>query len=333
MKSMKRDNSDIRAKICVIFPGALGDFICFLPALQALQERAAIDLFARSEFADLVLPGITVSSLERWEISGLFREGRGSAEAEKMFRAYDALYSWFASGHPRFVERLNAITGCRVHTFSFRPLATDVHLADHYFGCLREHATTPPPHVALRSEALQWRDIFWCDHTLAGRPVLTIAPGSGAREKNWPEKFYCAVAEWWRKATGGAIVLLIGPVEQERGGFERLSEGCLVASGLSLSRAAALLDRSAVYLGNDSGISHLAAALGIRTVALFGPTDPIRWAPRGQRVTVLRRGMDCSPCSEPVMKSCPHRACLSEFAAPEIISKLARLPEVVTLTR
>jgi hypothetical protein len=258
----------------------------------------------------------------------------GTDDAQRFFRAYDAVYSWFASGNQGFVQRLKAITGGGARVFPFRPPGADVHQADDYLGCLDDRTTSAAePRVALGAKAVRWREGFWIDHALVDRPVLTIAPGSGAREKNWPAEFYLAVTQWWAGATGGAVILLIGPVEQERGGIELLCKSCLVARELSLSQAAALLSRSDVYLGNDSGISHLAAALGIRTVALFGPSDPGRWAPRGKNVTLLRRGIACSPCPEPAMKSCLHRACLTEFPAQEIISKLMRLPEVVTLTR
>jgi heptosyltransferase-2 len=80
-------------------------------------------------------------------------------------------------------------------------------------------------------------------------------------------------------------------------------------------------------------MSHLAAALGVRTVALFGPTNARQWAPRGEKVTVVRRDIACSPCLEPTMKSCHHRACLRELHSSEIIDVLAALPEMVTLTR
>jgi len=94
-----------------------------------------------------------------------------------------------------------------------------------------------------------------------------------------------------------------------------------------------LMIRSSVYLGNDSGISHLAAAVGMATVALFGPSDPRQWAPRGRQVTVISRQVHCSPCSNSIMKSCPHRACLSEISPEEVIDALITLPELVSLTR
>jgi ADP-heptose:LPS heptosyltransferase len=123
---------------------------------------------------------------------------------------------------------------------------------------------------------------------------------------------------------GGVVVLLLGPVEEERGGVHELRQHCLVAGGLSLSQAAALLAASDVYLGNDSGITHLAAALGVPTVALFGPSDPRQWAPRGRQVAIVRRAIECSPCSNLTMTSCPHRACLTDLYPEKVIAIIAQ---------
>ena len=103
--------------------------------------------------------------------------------------------------------------------------------------------------------------------------------------------------------------------------------------GLSLSQVAALIARGHVYLGNDSGVSHVAAATGVRSVVLFGPSAAEQWAPRGRKVEILSRNIECSPCSERLMKNCWHRSCLTAFESKEVIRFLARLPEVLTLTR
>ncbi|MGH7853655.1 MAG: glycosyltransferase family 9 protein [Candidatus Binatia bacterium] len=332
--SMKSMGPRVRPKIGVIFPGALGDFICFLPVLQTLARGARVDLFARSEFAELTPKSVTVRTMESSAITVLFRAELGmDEEAKRFFRGYDAVYSWFASGHQEFVRRLQVMTGGVARVFPFRPARIEGHQADFYLSCLNHAGDSAEPMVTIRPEALRWCEEFWVRHALHQRAVLTIAPGSGAREKNWPAEFFLAVSQWWREATGGVVLLLIGPVEQERGGIELLRSNCVVASDLNLSQAAALLRRSDVYLGNDSGVSHLAAATGVRTVALFGPSDPRQWAPRGKRVIVLRRNLDCSPCQDATIKTCPHHACLTEFLPGEVIATLAQLPEVVTLTR
>jgi ADP-heptose:LPS heptosyltransferase len=336
MKSIERHSDEpVRQKICVLFPGALGDFICFMPALQSLAQQATVDLFAQSAFSELVVDGIRVSSLESTEVSELFRNSPKTCGLPGRFlQAYDAVYSWFASGNPDFVELLQVLTGGRAQIFPFRPTKTDIHQRDYYLRCIGEkNGSSAAPLIVLRPQALRWRDCFWSQNSLDGGPVLTIAPGSGSREKNWPVEFFTDVVRWWRESTAGAVIVLVGPVEEERGGMDGLCGDAVTARNLSLSQVAAVLSRSDVYLGNDSGISHLAAALDIRTVALFGPSDHRQWAPRGRKVTVLRRGLACSPCHELIMKGCPHRACLTKFVPQEIILALECLPEVVTLTR
>ena len=332
--SMKSIAPRVLTHSCVIFPGALGDFICFLPLLQTLARAGRVQLFARSEFAELTPEGVTVRSIETSPITALFRAGFDvDEEAQRSFREYDAVYSWFASANHEFIRRLQAVTGGRAHVFPFRPARVEGHQADYYLNCLDHARDLAEPRVTIRPEARRWCEEFWAKHGLQRRPVLTVAPGSGAREKNWPATFFHTVSRWWRETTGGEVLLLIGPVEQARGGIEPLPSECIVASDLSLSQAAALLSRADVFLGNDSGVSHLAAATGVRTVALFGPTDARQWAPRGRKVIVLRRHLDCSPCHDATMKACPHRNCLAGLPPGEIIATLAHLPEVVTLTR
>jgi len=325
--------SSLRA--CVIFPGALGDFICFLPVLRILVRSAQIDLYAHSEFADLVPAGVTVRSLESAEITRLFvATALEDSASHDQFGAYAAVYSWMGSQQPVFVNQLQAVSDGRAKIFPFRPTATAEHQTEYYLSCLAlTEARCSEPTIEVRDEALRWCENFWTEHSLQERAVLTIAPGSGAREKNWPEEFFIAVANWWRARTGGIATLLLGPVEAARGGIDRLREHCLAVSDLRLSQVAALISRSAVYLGNDSGVSHLAAAVGVPTVALFGPSDPRQWAPRGRRVTVISRQVHCSPCANSTMKSCPHRTCLSDLSPEKVIDVMSTLPELASLTR
>ncbi len=348
-------------RVLVLFPGALGDFICFLPALCALAEDACIDpstrapalaggscsgfrptglpvglhLLARSEFADLAPPSVSVASLERYEIRRLFvADARDDERVRNFFASYAAVYSWMGSEAREFVRQLESVSEGRAHIFPFRPRDRKTHQQDYYFACLDSpHGNPPLPAIAPRPQTVEWCDHFWREHSLAGRGVLTLAPGSGAAEKNWPIHFYRAIAEWWRRRTQGATVALSGPVEEERGGFDALSDCCTTVGNLNLGQVAALLARSDVYLGNDSGITHLAAAVGVRTVALFGPSDARQWAPSGRKVVILSRNVECSPCEVSLMKYCPHRKCLTSFYPADVITELEKQPEVATLTR
>lgn len=328
------DSGLVRDRICAIFPGALGDFVCFLPTLQMLARDADVDLFGRGEFAALVPHGVAARSLERPEIRKLFVEDDALESLQGFFGAYSAVYSWLGSQQKEFVRRLQRVVPGKAHIFPFAPTHVRLHQTDYYLGCLNLSSLAgAQPVIELDQQEAAWCDEFFSLYDLHRCPILAMAAGSGARGKNWPEKFFVAVAEWWRDRIGGATVLLVGPVEEERGGMERLYRQCVVARGLHLSRVAALIARSHVYLGNDSGLSHVAAATGVRSVVLFGPSDAQRWAPRGRKVEILSRDIECSPCSEQIMKNCSHHSCLTAFEPKEVIRFLARLPEVLTLTR
>lgn len=313
----------------VLFPGALGDFICFLPALECLAERAEIDLLARTEFSDLVPARVRVTSLERYEIARLFVPDAAQEERlQAFFSPYQRIYSWTGSRQPDFVRQLELLCGGKATFFPFRPPPARMHVADYYLSCVgRRHAGTSLLSVPLRSEALAWSDRFFKDRGLEGERILVLAPGSGAREKNWPAEFYKVVEEWWERRFAAEAIFLLGPVEEERGVIDTPMGHAQVISGLDLAKVAALLVRCALYLGNDSGVTHLAAALGVETVALFGPSDPVQWAPQGRRVTVINLGVECSPCFDSVMKLCPHRKCLTTLSPGKVIDSLERLLE------
>jgi ADP-heptose:LPS heptosyltransferase len=111
---------------------------------------------------------------------------------------------------------------------------------------------------------------------------LAIHPGSGSRLKNWPLERFADAAR--RLSPGQPWLLVLGPAEED----VAPPPGARLARGLPLRALGAVLARAGLLLGNDSGVTHLAAACGTRTLALFGPTDPALWAPVGGPVATLR---------------------------------------------
>ncbi|HWP56300.1 MAG TPA: glycosyltransferase family 9 protein [Candidatus Acidoferrales bacterium] len=310
----------------VLFPGALGDFICFLPALAKIARARAVDLLARAEYAGIVSATVRVDSLERYEVSRLFSPGaEADGRLRDFFSRYDAVYSWLAATDATFVRSLSRLCRGDLRCFPF-PRGAALHAADYYARCVgganagygwRELIEVGPA-------ASAWAQAYAMRHGLAGKEVLVIAPGSGAREKNWPAAAYAQLARAWERAARHAAVAVLGPAEEENAEIARafaLNER--VVRGVSLGEIAALFRLSHVYVGNDSGMTHLAAALGVPTIAIFGPTDSAVWAPRGPQVRILSLGVECSPCDYPTMKTCPHRRCLTEFNAVDEILRVA----------
>jgi ADP-heptose:LPS heptosyltransferase len=122
------------------------------------------------------------------------------------------------------------------------------------------------------------------------KKAVVIHPGSGGAHKCWRLDNFLSVARILAKE-GVEVVFLFGPAEVERFDASAINEIRMLGSlltDLPLSDVLAVLSCSRGYLGNDSGITHLAAAVGIRTVVVFGPTDPVVYAPIGPAVTILR---------------------------------------------
>jgi ADP-heptose:LPS heptosyltransferase len=324
-----------KRRIAVLFPGALGDFICLLPALHALAEGAQVEIFSKTEFAALVPEHIRVSALERYEINRLFVAGAASEpRVRRFFARYDTIYSWTGSSQRVFSAELDAVARGRTALFAFRGSDPAMHQTDYYLSCLGlARRSLPAIDIPLCAEALRWRAEFSERHGLQNKALLVMAPGSGAREKNWPLAHFAMIGRWWRERGAGEVIVLLGPVERERGGFEEIPADFVLARDLSLAQAAALLAHCDLYVGNDSGVTHLAGALGAPTAAIFGPSDPRQWAPRGAKVSLLSLAVACAPCKTAVMKNCPHRRCLVDFSPEKIVAELEKINEVATLTR
>jgi heptosyltransferase-3 len=143
-------------------------------------------------------------------------------------------------------------------------------------------AVTPPTVAASSQEEVQARP--WLER-LAPR-FLAIHPGSGSPRKNWPPDRFAALAE--RLADGEAFLLVEGPADADAAAPVSRLPSAVHARDLPPRVLGAVLARAGLYVGNDSGVSHLAAAWGAPVLALFGPTDPAQWAPVGPRVHVLR---------------------------------------------
>lgn len=291
--------SDKRSALLAVFPGALGDLLCCWPALEALRRAtgAALTLAARDAWLD-ALPADAVMpwSIERREIADLFGSGPLADSTRALLGGFTRVESWTGHGDDHFARRLAAATDVPTAVHPFRAFGPGEHASHYYARCV---GVVPLVEwLPVRSEAAAWAETWGRRHRLGPR-TLVIHAGSGSTRKNW--EGMAEVATAWR-AGGGHVLALCGPVESERG--VALPHD-VVVRGERLDRIAALLARAARYLGNDSGISHLAGLVGTPTLALFGPSDPLVWRPLGDRVRVLHRPAVCHRCGAD--RFCTHR--------------------------
>ena len=145
--------------------------------------------------------------------------------------------------------------------------------------------------LCIRSEEKLWAAEFLRGKGYAAEhSLITLHPGSGGKKKCWPIENYAALIRRFVKDSRIFCIVLAGPAEDAAFISRHIacSERVIFLHNESLMRVAALLSLSAFYLGNDSGISHLAGILGCRGVVLFGPTDPSVWRPQGNTLDVVR---------------------------------------------
>ncbi len=162
-------------------------------------------------------------------------------------------------------------------------------------------------------------------------PLLALAPAAAyGPAKEWPAARWTALADRLAERHGAECVLLGTPNERPR--CEEIAQatrqGALIAAGeTNVGQMIALLSRCAGFAGNDSGAAHVAGALGIPTVALFGSTNPQRTAPLGPRTRVLYHRLECSPC---MARTCRfgHYDCLNRIDTTEVEEALMELGAV-----
>lgn len=133
----------------------------------------------------------------------------------------------------------------------------------------------------------------------AGGSFVTVHPGARYWFKSWPAERFAGLIDYVQGKLGMKVVLLGGDQDRE---IERAILGQVGISGgslvgrLEVTELAALMRRAALYVGNDNGAMHIAAAVGTPVVGLFGPSDPRVWGPAGQGHLTIYKGSDCRPC-------------------------------------
>ena len=166
---------------------------------------------------------------------------------------------------------------------------------------------------------------------LFARPVVAIHPGAGNVTKQWPVEHFSALIDLLVERNDVAIMLVGGPddVDVADALMEMVQHPDAVASmagKTSLADLPRLLKTCVLYIGNDSGPKHIAAAVGIPTVGIHsGVVDPVEWGPIGPNAVALRRNMTCSPCYLAKAEDCPRSlACLRLFE-PNMVYETAAL--------
>jgi ADP-heptose:LPS heptosyltransferase len=324
-----------QAEILIVHQGGVGDFILCLPALGSVRQHypgAWVELMGYPRVLQLVEGRYYVDSGRSVDEVGLgsfyMRDGDLDEVAFRYFAGFDRAFIFMSDRSGVFSANVRR-TGVQ-EVFSIPPFPETekaIHVIDHMLSSLSSMGIPPGlrvPKIFLCEEDRVFAEDWLRQRGAFEKGLIALHPGSGSRNKLWPmEKFLDLVARITVDLRF-KIILLIGPAEREYLGSQlelMRSSNPIWAENLSLIHVASLLDRCRCYIGADSGITHLAAAVGIPTIALFGPTDPRIWGPRGERVAILEKNVSCSPCTPEDIERCGHRGCLDLIGVDEVMEK------------
>jgi heptosyltransferase-2 len=285
-------------RLLVIRGGAIGDTIVTLPALGALRQafpRATITLLGNPQRAILAQHPRYVNhiiDLERWDMYRLFSQHATLSEATTAFlSAFDLILSYLPTPDETLASNLRRYCQGEVLTWPPHPPAR-VHITDHLLHPVTRflhQSYDRCPCILPDLAAHQAADHFWQAAGLPAQGVIAFHPGSGGAVKLWPLAGWHQVITWAARQ-GIPGLLISGPAEQDCDAQFWHAANLPPwprAHNLPLPHLAAMLARCQMFVGHDAGVTHLAAAVGTTTVALFGPTDPFVWGPRSAQACVL----------------------------------------------
>ena len=298
----------------IISPGAIGDCVVTLPLAKFMRDRlglGAVDMIARSEYANIYRDRSCISTVRSMDMIDLHRlftaQNNFEVEEHDQLVSLFSRYNWIVSllGEPGSDFEANLIytvycsRGADVCVLPFKASADFCgHISQFYIdefvraGDLGGTTAIDGKAVLLGSkegDVEAGRELAGRDGVDANRELVLIHPGSGGSHKCWHIDNFLRLAGDLR-ADGREIVFLLGPAELERydeGQVARIKRAGACICPASLDDVALLLANTNCYVGNDSGITHIAATMGIGTLAIFGVTDPVLYRPIGPKVRVL----------------------------------------------
>lgn len=261
--------------------GALGDWVLTFPILRALNgQTLAVTAKSKAYLASILFPSVVPMAIDQDDLMSLHAKNAaddvGKVFRDRLSRA-GRIISFVSRGHDPWAENVQRLAPqARIGFVDPRPPAD---WRGHVCGWHRHQ---------LAQQDLDLSEVPPLWRTERDGPVV-IHPGSGGRHKCWPlERFGALISALSKR--GRQVRVVLGEVESELWPAQVLKTWLRQYDAEqveSLDRLHEILKDAAAFIGNDTGPTHLAAAMGLQTIALFGPTSPLLWSPLGPAVRVL----------------------------------------------
>lgn len=302
--SMPRRQETVVRSILVIRPGGIGDAVLLLPMLMKLSQRypdATIDLLAERRNVAVFDWSPAVKSCYCYDrlsdLPGLFRQRYDLIIDTEQWYRLSAVFARLLRP-----SRLIGFAGNGREGLlnDWVPYDLNCYEADMFCALLHPLGVDDQPSedvAFFRLPEEAHRKAVKIADGFGDKPLVAIFPGASVPEKRWPVEQFIEVAK--TVAINGCLPVVLGGVSELAEG-ERIataSGGVSLAGRTSLSETVALLARCRLLLSGDSGLLHAAAMLEIPIIALFGPSNPFKWAPKGEKQVVISHAPACAPCS------------------------------------
>jgi heptosyltransferase-3 len=282
--------------ILVIRGGAIGDFILSLPALRALRDaypNAHIEILGYKHIAALAQNRFyaqRVRSIESPLLSRFFaKDADLPPELAKYFAEFNLIVSYLYDPNSIFEDNLQR-NGARQIVRGPGKIDNRSHAARQLAQPINELGLLISDFAPKLYPSNEDRHRAWEFLTELAGPIVAFHPGSGSEKKNWALQNWIELGNHFLKNFAGSLVIVSGEAdEHQTQQLESIWQNPRVrfAKNLPLPDLAAVLEKT-IFVGHDSGISHLAAAAGASCILLFGPTDPAVWAPLNDNARVIR---------------------------------------------
>jgi len=327
--------------ILVIHPGGLGDVLLALPAFAAIRrryDRHALVLVARADIGELLHRCGIVDRMLSTESSALASLMAGPDQLAPVLRelvgACDRVIGWLRDPDGAIHRTLQELGVIRLSIAP--PIASEgLHQSQGFLQTIEAdegdeaersfHLTLPE---AVLQSGYRYLRVLGIQ---ASQHYAVYHPGSGSPHKCIrPETMATVLMDLRRH--GITPVIVGGPADEAavRRVIDCGISDVPVIQGEDLTLLAAILAGARLFVGHDSGLSHLAAVLGVPTLAVFGPTNPARWAPLGPQVSVVT-GPPCRCSTWEQVRGCEMKPCLSvssDAMMDRCLGLLSRYPTV-----
>jgi heptosyltransferase-2 len=332
----------VAPNILVVRFSSIGDLILTTPLLRSIRERhpeARITFVVREDMADVLRHNPRIDELIAWPRGASLLELARRLRAERWTHRLDlhgSLRSRLLRGmvggrwtsYPKHRIRRNLLI--MTHGARGGPLG---HIAERYFAAARQLDVTPDgraPEFFTSPAAETAAAAFLAGHGLGrGRPLVALAPGAAHFTKRWPPEHWMALAR--QLSTTHDIVVVGGAAERAVGDEMVAAAGERAASAageVSLDGTAALLRHAVALVAGDTGVLHLATAVGTPVIGLYGPTiEAFGFFPYASTAITLQHDLGCRPCSSQGGPVCPlgHHHCLVKLMPEEVLAAVARI--------